>query len=122
MCVLWLLIGDNQQHFHHDILSVLRGRAKLPLGERVQHKFRLRELRRKEDGERLEAACLTDKPMNHEGIGIDCAGRDVGPYDVIRPGRLDMRDIARGSRAVGPGKRVLEDPALRQANMQINGI
>src|ERR1035437_619759 len=102
MRALLRFLGDNQQHFHPDILPILRRWPELPLGERIQHKLPLCELGRKQDRQRLEAAGLIHKPVNHKGIGIDCAGRDVGPYDVIRPGRVDVRDVARGSRIVSP--------------------
>ena len=63
--------GNDQEHFDLDILSILSCRPELPLGERVEHELRLRELWREGDRQPLEAASLIYKAMDHKRIGID---------------------------------------------------
>ena len=71
-------LRNNQQHFNSCNLAILTGRPELPLLKRIDHELGLRELRRKDDVERLKAARLIDKAVDHDGIGVDGAGTRLG--------------------------------------------
>ena len=90
--------------------------------ERVEHELGVRKSRRKCDAQALEAARFIDKTVDHEGIGVDRAGREIGAHNVIRPGCIEAGDGAAGGGIGVARKRVLQEPAFGQPHMQISGI
>ena len=99
------LFGNDEQHFNPGAAAILHGGPELPLLERAENKLGLRKRLREDDAESLEAAGLIDKAVDHEGVGINCAGIEVRADDVVGPGRLKMRSIASGV-----GIRDIKDP------------
>jgi len=72
MRALLLLIRNNQQHFHPDIFAHFAPLAGIATGRAHPTQTAPERTGAETDGQRLEAAGLIHKPVNHEGIGINC--------------------------------------------------
>jgi hypothetical protein len=61
----------------------------------------------------LKAAGLIDKAADHQCVGVDGTGREVGAHNVIRPWRFKSGGGASGGGFRVARQLVLHDPALR---------
>ena len=94
----------------------------MPLPEAVKHKLSEGERRRENKRGHLEVSFLTNKPFDHESIGIDRTRGEVRTHDAVRPRRLKPSDVAGCRGRFGAGKRILKDPTLSESNMEVGGI
>ncbi len=88
----------------------------------LKYKLGQGERRREDESRRLEVSFLTNKPFDHESIGIDRTRSKVRTHDAIRPRRLKASDVAGCRCRVGAGKRILEDPTSSESDVEIGGV
>ena len=114
--------GNDQQYFDGCKLTVLGGWTELPLLQRAQYELTLRELLREDDSQVLKLAFGIDKAVNHDGVSIGIALGEMRPDDDVGLRCVRAADGTCGCRFDIPRQAILEDPALGQANVQVNGI
>src|ERR1700722_5243011 len=60
--------------------------------------------------------------MNHEGVGVERTGIEIGPHDGIRPGGFNRGAGCSLGILRGAHERVLQHPASRQTDVQVDGV
>src|SRR5438270_9099099 len=60
--------------------------------------------------------------MDHDGIRVEIIRAQIRPDDLIGPWRLRAKRASSGRCLLGQGHGVLENPALAQAYVEIDGV
>ena len=111
---------DNQEHFKFGNLTVTSAGSELPLLECPKNQLLPCESHvcRENNRELFEVTRLIDKSVNHHRIGRCVIGIQIRTNNIVRPWRLETR-AACICRVSGARKRILQDPALFQSDMQV---